>query len=143
MLQIWGWRTSKMCFYCILKELFCIGEGTKSWGYGREQAILNGHFLEYMCWLVFSEKTQLIEALGFFLFCRTMDGLLVKTNPRTNISPFSLLRSCKYGWFRSLFNVMNKVWSTLQNQSIFWTRQSRLVLQCTNPIEFSSVRCAC
>ena len=23
-----------MCFYCILKGLFCIGEGTKTWGHG-------------------------------------------------------------------------------------------------------------
>ena len=27
-----------MCFYCILKGLFCIGEGTKTWGHGCEQA---------------------------------------------------------------------------------------------------------
>ena len=44
-----------MCFYCILRGLICIGEGTKTWGDGREQAILSGQFLGYMCWLVFSE----------------------------------------------------------------------------------------
>ena len=38
-----------MCFYCILKGLFCIGEGTKTWGQGREQVILIGQFLRYLC----------------------------------------------------------------------------------------------
>ena len=37
-----------MCFYCILKGLFCIGEGTKIWGHGREQAFLSGQFLGYL-----------------------------------------------------------------------------------------------
>ena len=48
------WRTTYMCFYCILKGLFCIGEGTKTWGHGGEQAILSGQFLGYLYLLVFS-----------------------------------------------------------------------------------------
>ena len=41
-----------MCFYRILKGLFCIGEGTKTWGHGREQAILSGQIIGYLCLLV-------------------------------------------------------------------------------------------
>ena len=50
------WRTTQICFYCILKGLFCIGEGTKTWGQGREQAILSGQLLGYLCLLVFSKN---------------------------------------------------------------------------------------
>ena len=37
-----------MYFYRILKGLFCIGEGTKTWGHGREQAIFSGQFLSVL-----------------------------------------------------------------------------------------------
>ena len=54
-----------MCFYCILKRLFCIGEGTKTWGHGRQQAILSGQFLGYMCWLVFNENRNRLTCWFF------------------------------------------------------------------------------
>ena len=57
-----------MCFYCILKGLFCIGEGTKTWGHGREQAILSGQFLGYLCLLVFTKKTKSFDMLVFAFF---------------------------------------------------------------------------
>ena len=50
------WRITYMFVYCILKRLFCISEGTKTWGHGREQAILSRQFLGYFYLLVFSEK---------------------------------------------------------------------------------------
>ena len=97
-----------MSFYCILRGLFCIGEGTKTWIHGREQAILSGQFVGYIYWLVFSEKCH---RLTFFLFfSRTMAVLLEYINPRTNILPLSILRSCKYGGLRSLFNVAKRQW---------------------------------
>ena len=37
-----------MCFSCILKGLFCIGGGTKTWGHGREQAILSGQIFRVL-----------------------------------------------------------------------------------------------
>ena len=57
-----------MCFYCIVNGLFCIGEGTKTWGHGREQAILSGQFLRYMSWFVFSEKRNLLICWFFSIF---------------------------------------------------------------------------
>ena len=36
-----------MCVYCVLKRLFCISDGTKTWGHGHEQAILSRQFLGY------------------------------------------------------------------------------------------------
>ena len=39
-----------MCFCSVLEGLFDIGEGTKTWGHGREQAIFSGQFIGYMCW---------------------------------------------------------------------------------------------
>ena len=60
-----------MCFYCILKGQFCIGEGTKTWGDGREQAILSGQFLGYLCLLVFSEKRNRLTCWFFRIFCWT------------------------------------------------------------------------
>ena len=59
-----------MCFYCILKNLFCIGEGTNTWGLGREQAILSGQFLGYLHLLVFSEKRNRLTCwfLRIFFF---------------------------------------------------------------------------
>ena len=95
-----------MCFYCILKGLFCIGGGTKTWGHGCEQAILNGQFLGYLYLLVFSEKRHSLTCC--FFFCWTMGVLLEYRNPKTNILPLSLLESCKYDEFRSLFNVAKK-----------------------------------
>ena len=95
-----------MCFYCILYGLVCIGEGTKTWVHSREQAILSGQFLGYMCSLVFSEKRKFLTFFFFFaFFCRTMGVLLEYTNSKTNILPFSLLRSGKYDEFCSLINV--------------------------------------
>ena len=41
----------------------------------------------------------------FFFFFRTMDVLLGLSNPLANISPLRVLWSCKYGVYRSLFNV--------------------------------------
>ena len=55
-----------MCFYCILKGLFCIGGGTKTWGHGREQAILSGQFLGYLYLFVFSEKRNRLTCFFFF-----------------------------------------------------------------------------
>ena len=37
-------------FYCILRELFCIGEGAL------EQVIISGQILGYVCWCVYSKK---------------------------------------------------------------------------------------
>ena len=53
-----------MFSYCILKGLFCIGEGTKTWGHGREQAIFSGQFLGYLYLLAFSETFDML----FFFF---------------------------------------------------------------------------
>ena len=103
-----------MCFYCILKGLFCIGEGAKTWAHGREQAILIGQFLGYLCLLVFSEKRNRLTCwffsifFFFFFFCWTMCVLLEYRNPKTNILPFSLLQTCKYDDFYSIFNVGKK-----------------------------------
>ena len=74
-----------MCFYCILKGLFCIGEGTKTWGYGREQAILSGQFLEYLYKLVFSEKRNRLTCWFFSHFLAglwTMGVLLEYRKPQ-------------------------------------------------------------
>ena len=38
-----------------------------------------------------------------------MDVLLEYRNPKTNILPFSLLESCRYDEFRSLFNVAKNI----------------------------------
>ena len=57
-----------MCFYCILKGLFCIGGGTKTWGHGCEQAILSGQFLGYLYLLVFSEKRHRLTCWFFRIF---------------------------------------------------------------------------
>ena len=99
-----------MCFYRILKGLFCIGEGTKTWGHGREQAILSGQSLGSLCLLVFSEKRICLTCwfFHFFFFFCTMGVLLEYRNPKTNILPFSLLQSCKYDEFCSLFNAAKK-----------------------------------
>ena len=86
--------------------MLCIGEGTKTCGHGREQAILSGQFLGYLYLLVFSEKRNRLTF--FFFFCWTMGVLLEYRNPKTNISPLSLLEGCKYDEFRSLFNVSKK-----------------------------------
>ena len=94
-----------MCFYRILKGLFCIGEGTKNWGHGREQAILSGQSLGYLCLLVFSEKSNRLTCWFFFW---TMGVLLEYRNPKTNVLPFSLLQSCKYDEFCSVFSVAKK-----------------------------------
>ena len=83
--------------------MFCIGEGTKTWGHGRAQAILSRQFLEYLCMLVFSEKRNCLTFL-----CWSMGVLLENRNPKTNILPFSLPQSCKYNDFGSLFNVAKK-----------------------------------
>ena len=56
-----------MCLYCILKGLFCIGEGTKTSGHGREQAMVKGQFLGYMRWLIFSKKRNRLTCWFFFL----------------------------------------------------------------------------
>ena len=116
-----------MCFYRLLKELFCIGEGTKIWGHGREQAILNGQFLGYLCLLVFSEKrNRLTWFFAFFV------GLWVYffeyKNFKTNILPFSHRQSFKYDDFCSLFNVAKKQrCDTVSSRlfSTFW------ILSCT------------
>ena len=95
-----------MCFYRILKGLFCIGEGTKTWGHGHEQAILSGQSLGYLCLLVFSEKRNRLTYWFFrIFFCWAMGVLLEYRNSKTNILPFSPLQSCKYDEFCSLFNV--------------------------------------
>ena len=57
-----------MCFYCILKGLFCIGGGTKTWGHGCEQAILSGQFLGYLYLLVLSEKRHSLTCCFFSHF---------------------------------------------------------------------------
>ena len=57
-----------MCFYCILKGLFCIAGGTKTWGHGREQAILSRQFLGYLYLLVFSEKCNRLTCWFFRIF---------------------------------------------------------------------------
>ena len=99
-----------MCFYCILKGLFCVGEGTKTWGHGREQAILGGQFSgTCIDMLVFSEKRSRLTCWFFsHFFCWTMGILLEYRNLKTNILPLSLLQSCKYDDFCSLFNVAKK-----------------------------------
>ena len=106
-------RTTKMYFYCILKGLFCIGEGTNTWGHGGAQAILSGQFLGYMCWLVFSEKHNRLTcwfAFHIFLLDYGCMGVLLEyTNSKTNILTFNLLRSCNCDKFCSLFNVGEKV----------------------------------
>ena len=56
-----------MCFYGIMKELFCIGEGTKTWGHGREQGILSGQILGYLYLLVFSEKRNRLTCWFFHI----------------------------------------------------------------------------
>ena len=64
------WRTTSICFYCILKGLFCISEGTKTWGHSRDKAILSGQlFVDtcgYMYWLVFSEKRNRLKYWIYF-----------------------------------------------------------------------------
>ena len=95
-----------MCFYCILKGLFCTSEGTKTWGHGRKQAILSGQFLGYMCWLVFSEKRNRLTCWFFRIFLLDYGFTF---GIYKLILPFSLLRSCKYDEFCSLFNVGKKV----------------------------------
>ena len=57
-----------MCFYHILKGLFCMDEGTKTWGQCREQAILSGQFLWYLCLLVFREKRNRLTWWFFHFF---------------------------------------------------------------------------
>ena len=57
-----------MCFYCTLLGLFCIGEGTTTWGHGSEQAILSGQFLWYLSLLVFSEKHNHLTCWFFRIF---------------------------------------------------------------------------
>ena len=57
-----------MCFYRILMGLFYVCEGTKTWGHGREQAILSGQFLGYLSLLVFSEKHNRLTCFFFFFF---------------------------------------------------------------------------
>ena len=70
-----------MCFYSILKGLFCIGEGTKTLGHRREQDILSGQFLGYLCWIVFSENRNRLTCWFFRIsFCSTKDALLGKIN---------------------------------------------------------------
>ena len=97
-----------MCFYRILKGLFCIGKGTKTWGHGREQVFLSGQFLGYLCLLLFSEKRNDLTCWFSLIFCWTVGVLLEYRNPKTNILPFSLLQSCKYDDFCYLFNVAKK-----------------------------------
>ena len=104
-----------MCFYCILKGLFCTCEGTKTWGHGRERAILTVQFLGYLCLFVFSEKRNPLTCWFFAFFCWTMGVLLEYRNPKTNILPLSLLQSCKYDDFYSIFNVGKK-----QRCDTFW-----------------------
>ena len=101
-----------MCFHCILKGRFCVSEGTKTWGHGREQAILSGQFLGYLYLLVFSEKRNRLTCwffspffFFFFLAYGCTFGIL---KPKTNISSFSLLKSCKYDEFCSLINAAKK-----------------------------------
>ena len=48
--------------------MLCIGEGTKTCGHGREQAILSGQFLGYLYLLVFSEKRNRLTFFFFFFF---------------------------------------------------------------------------
>ena len=64
-----------------------------------------------MCLLVhvISEKRNRLTCWFFaFLFCWTMGVRLKYRNSKTNILPFSLLQSCKYDDFCSLFNVWKK-----------------------------------
>ena len=107
-----------MCVYCILKKLFCISEGTKTWGHGREQAILSRQFLGYFYFLVFSEKRNRLTYWFCRIFCWTMGVLLEYRNPTTNILPFSLLESCKYDEFRSLFNEAKKQRCDTKNERL-------------------------
>ena len=82
--------------------MFCIGEGTKPWAHGHKRAILSGQYL-----LVFSEKRNRLTCwvfFAFFFFFCTMGVPVEYRNPKTNILPFSLLESCKYDEFHSLFN---------------------------------------
>ena len=55
--------------------MFCIGEGTKTWGHGREQAILSRQFLGYLYLLVFSEKRNRLTGSGF---CHSVGKYLAK-----------------------------------------------------------------
>ena len=71
-----------MCFYCILKGLFCIGEGTKTWGHGREQAILSGQFLGYLYLLVFGEKRNRLTCWFFAFFNWPAGVILEYRNPK-------------------------------------------------------------
>ena len=57
-----------MCVYCILKRLFCISEGTKTWGHGRKQAILSRQFLGYFYLLVLSEKRNRLTCWFYRIF---------------------------------------------------------------------------
>ena len=91
-------------FICILKGLFCIGEGTKTWGHGPEQAILSGQLLGYLYWLVLGEKRN---RLTCWFFSHFFAGLWVYFwNIETPRPTF--LQSCKYDEFRSLFYVAKK-----------------------------------
>ena len=60
-------------------------------GHGRDDAILNGQFLGYICWLVFREKRNHLTFWFFRMFLWIMDVLLEYTNSKTNILPFNLL----------------------------------------------------
>ena len=99
-----------MCFYRILKGLLCIGEGTKTWGHGRDFAWT---IFRVFAFVVLSEKRNCLTCwffrIFFFFFCWTMVVLLEYRNPKTNILPLSLLQSCKYDDFCSLFNVAKKM----------------------------------
>ena len=48
LLQIWALEDHLDVFLLYTEGLFCICEGTKTWGHGREQAILSGQFLGYL-----------------------------------------------------------------------------------------------
>ena len=99
-----------MRFHCLLKGQFYIGEGTNTWVHGREHAILSGHFLGYMYWLVFSEKCNHLKCWFFrFLFFLLDYGCTIGKCKLQDILPFSLPWSCKYDEFFSLFYVAKLV----------------------------------
>ena len=62
---------------------------------------------------------QSFDMVFFFrIFCWTMGVLLEYRNPKTNILPFSLLESCKYDEFHSLFNVAKKHRCDTKNERV-------------------------
>ena len=110
LLQIWALE-DRLDVFLLYTEGTVLVRKQKLAGYGREQAnlIFGWTIFRVLVFVSIWRKTQSFVMLGFFrfffFFCWTMGVLLEYRNPKTNISPFSLLHSCKYDEFCSLSNV--------------------------------------